>query len=175
MSATAAARTPPLPFATASCARNIRAVYLGGVSYTGSTSPVFVQTVKQATPTGSVVAAPPSPIVSGTKPIILTATFSTTVTIGSLTPANVQFLIDGTNLGAPMALDPITHQASVHGHLEPADRQPRDQGQVPGQPQLPGRQHRRLQPGDHGPLTQHSTPGQDVPAVLTRLTGLARK
>jgi len=112
MSATAAARTPPLPFATASCARNIRAVYLGGVSYTGSTSPVFVQTVKQATPTGSVVAAPPSPIVSGTKPIILTAAFSTTVTIGSLTPANVQFLIDGTNLGAPMALDPITHQAS---------------------------------------------------------------
>lgn len=91
---------------------NIRAVYLGGVSYTGSTSPVFVQTVKQATPTGSVVAAPPSPIVSGTTPIILTATFSTTVTIGSLTPANVQFSIDGTNLGAPMALDPITHQVS---------------------------------------------------------------
>jgi beta-glucosidase-like glycosyl hydrolase len=91
---------------------NIRAVYLGGVSYTGSTSPVLVQTVKQATPTGSVVAAPPSPIVSGTKPMIFAATFSTTVTIGSLTPANVQFSIDGTNLGAPMALDPITHQAS---------------------------------------------------------------
>ena len=91
---------------------NIRAVYLGGVSYTGSTSPVFVQTVKQATPTGSVVAAPPSPIVSGTEPIILTATFSTTVTIGSLTPADVQFLIDGKNQGAPVALDPITHQAS---------------------------------------------------------------
>ena len=101
-----------MPFATASCARNIRAVYLDGVSYTGSTSPVFVQTVKQATPTGSVVAAPPSPIVSGTEPIILTATFSTTVTIGSLTPADVQFLIDGKNQGAPVALDPITHQAS---------------------------------------------------------------
>ena len=90
----------------------IRAIYLGNVSFSGSKSPEFDQTVEKATPTGSVVTTPPSPIVSGTEPIVLTATFSTTVTIGSLTPADVEFLIDGKHQGGPVALDPITHQAS---------------------------------------------------------------
>ena len=87
--------------------RGIRAVYLGSPAYTGSTSPTYVQGVHKPMPTGTVVAAPASPIAYGTQPITLTATFSNPIApVGSLTPADVRFLIDGTSLGAPVALQP---------------------------------------------------------------------
>ena len=87
--------------------RGIRAVYLGSPAYTGSTSPTYVQGVHKPMPTGTVVAAPASPIAYGTQPITLTATFINPIApVGSLTPADVRFLIDGTSLGAPVALQP---------------------------------------------------------------------
>ncbi len=89
--------------------RNIRAVYAGDPNYTGSTSPAFVQTVNKATPTGIVISDPPSPVGYGIKPITFTALFANPAPIGSLTPAMVQFLIDGTNMGVPVALDPSYH------------------------------------------------------------------
>ncbi len=89
--------------------RGIRAQYLADANYTGSTSPTFTQTVKKATPTGTVSSLPLPPIVYGTKPIVFTATFANPAPIGSLTPAMVQFLIDGTSLGPPVALDPSYH------------------------------------------------------------------
>ncbi len=86
--------------------RGIRAQYLADANYTGSTSPTFTQTVKKATPTGTVSSLPLPPIVYGTKPIVFTATFANPAPIGSLTPSTVQFYIDGTVMGGPVALDP---------------------------------------------------------------------
>ncbi len=43
-------------------------------------------------------------ITYGTRPITFTAAFTNTAGIGTLTPANVQFLIDGTALAAPAAI-----------------------------------------------------------------------
>ncbi len=84
--------------------RGIRAQYLADANYTGSTSPTYTQQVKKATPTGSVTSLPPSPISFGVKPAF-TATFVNPVApVGSLAPATVQFLIDGTNMGAPVAI-----------------------------------------------------------------------
>ncbi len=87
----------------------MRAVYNGDANYTGSTSPTYTQQVKKATPTGTVTSDPLSPIASGVRPAF-TATFVNPVApAGSLTPATVQFLIDGTNMGAPVALDAAGH------------------------------------------------------------------
>ena len=84
----------------------IRAVYGGDTNYTGSgsTGPAYSQVVKKATPTGGVITAPPTPIHFGTKPTV-TATFTNPVApVGSLAPASVQFLVDGTNIDGPIAL-----------------------------------------------------------------------
>ena len=87
--------------------RGIRALYLGSPAYTGSTSPTYVQGVHKPTPTGTVTGDPASPVAHGTKPITFTATFSNPIApVGSLTPADVRFLIDGTSLGAPVTLQP---------------------------------------------------------------------
>ncbi len=83
---------------------NVRVVYSGDTNYTGSTSPTDVQQVKKATATGAVTSVPPSPITYGTRPIF-TATFVNPVApAGTLTGGNVQFLIDGTNMGPLMAI-----------------------------------------------------------------------
>jgi len=95
--------------------RNIRAVYSGDGNYTGSTSPAFVQTVRKAVPTGIVTAdigTSPMTITYGTKPITFTATFTNTAGMGSLQPAMVQFLIDGTNIGSAVTLN-ASNQALV--------------------------------------------------------------
>ncbi len=85
--------------------RGIRAQYLADANYAGSTSPTYTQQVKKATPTGSVTSLPPGPITFGLKPTF-TATFVNPVApIGSLAPATVQFLIDGTLMGAPAPID----------------------------------------------------------------------
>ena len=82
----------------------IRGFYLGDANYTGSTSPTYVQTVRRVAPTGSVVSDPASPIAAGMRPTF-TATFSNPVApLGSLAPGEVQFLIDGTNFGAPATI-----------------------------------------------------------------------
>ncbi len=90
--------------------RSIRASYLGDTHYTGSTSPVYSQHVHRATPVVVVVSSDPD-AVFGTH-MTFTATISTSVTIGSLTPAMVQFTIDGTAMGAPAAVD-ATNQVSL--------------------------------------------------------------
>ncbi len=83
---------------------SVRAVYSGDVNYTGSTSPSVVQRVTKATPTGTVTSAPLTPITFGEKPTF-TATFVNPVApVGSLAPGSVQFLIDGTNMGAAVAI-----------------------------------------------------------------------
>jgi hypothetical protein len=82
----------------------VRVVYTGDANYTGSTSPSLVQQVTKLIPTGAVTSVPPSPISYGTKPTF-TATFVNPVApIGSLDPATVQFLIDGTNMGSPVTI-----------------------------------------------------------------------
>ncbi len=83
----------------------VRAVYSGDTAnYTGSTSPTYTQQVKKASPTGTVVSDLPGPIRQADRPTF-TATFVNPVApAGSLAPANVQFLIDGTNMGAPVAI-----------------------------------------------------------------------
>ena len=87
--------------------RGIRAIYVGSPDYTGSTSPTYVQGVHKPTPTGTVSADPASPLAYGTKPITFTATFVNPIAPRRhLTPADVRFLIDGTSLGAPVALQP---------------------------------------------------------------------
>ena len=104
--------------------RGIRALYLADPNFTGSTSPTYVQTVRKAAPTGTVSSAPASPITFGTKPTF-TATFVNPVApMGSLTPADVQFLIDGTNLGAPVMLAadgtatfPVTWNLPLGNHM----------------------------------------------------------
>ncbi len=90
---------------------NVRAIYSGDANYTGSTSPAAVQQVKKATPTGTVVADLQSPIHQTDRPTF-TATFVNPVAPAGSLAGNVQFLIDGTNMGAPVALDPLTGQAS---------------------------------------------------------------
>ena len=85
----------------------VRALYLGSPDYTGSTSPAYVQGVHKPAPTGSVTSAPASPLTYGTRPITFTATLVNPIApVGSLTPASVRFLIDGTSLGADAALQP---------------------------------------------------------------------
>ncbi len=90
---------------------NVRAIYSGDANYTGSTSPAAVQQVKKATPTGTVVADLPSPIHQTDRPTF-TATFVNPVAPAGSLAGNVQFLIDGTNMGPLVALDPLTGQAS---------------------------------------------------------------
>jgi hypothetical protein len=95
---------------TASGARNagnhnVRVVYSGdATNYTGSTSPVDVQKVSKATPSCTVTSAPPSPIAYGTKPTFTATCVNPLAPIGSLAPANVQFLIDGTLMGPLVAM-----------------------------------------------------------------------
>ncbi len=108
-----AARGGPMPIAAGVAtisfndlkagSRGIRAQYLGDANYAGSTSSSYAQQVKKATPTGSVISVPPTPITAASHPTF-TATFVNPTTVGSLAPANVQFLIDGTNMGAPVAI-----------------------------------------------------------------------
>ena len=84
----------------------VRVVYSGDANYTGSTSPTYTQQVKKQTPPGIVVSAPPSPISAASHPTFTAAFTNPVAPAGSLTPATVQFLLDGTNLGAPVALAP---------------------------------------------------------------------
>ncbi len=82
----------------------VRAIYNGDPNYTGSTSPTYTQQVKKATPTGIVVSDLPSPIHQADRPTF-TATFVNPVApAGSLVPGSVQFLIDGTLMGAPVPI-----------------------------------------------------------------------
>ena len=90
----------------------VRAVYSGDANYTGSTSPTYTQQVKKAVPTGTVVADLTAPIHQTQRPTFTVTFVNPVAPLGSLTPANVQFMIDGTNMGPLIALDPVTHQAS---------------------------------------------------------------
>ncbi len=89
----------------------VRVVYNGDPNYTGSTSPTYTQQVKKASPTGIVVADLPSPIQQTDRPTF-TATFTNPVAPAGSLAGNVQFLIDGTNMGAPLAIDPLAGVAS---------------------------------------------------------------
>ena len=85
--------------------RAVRAVYLGSPAYGGSTSPTYLQTVRKVLPSGTVVSDPAGPLAYGSKPITLTASFVNPIApAGSLAPGEVQFLIDGTALGAPSTI-----------------------------------------------------------------------
>ncbi len=80
----------------------VRLVYSGdSANYTGSTSPTYTQQVKKATPTGIVTSSLPASILTTDRPTF-TGTFVNPVApAGSLAPATVQFLDNGTNMGAP--------------------------------------------------------------------------
>jgi hypothetical protein len=82
---------------------SVRALYLGSTAYTGFTSPAFLQKITKAHTSALLTTSAPS-VPSGT-PVTFTATIAP-VAPGSGTPSGgtVSFKIDGTALGAPVAV-----------------------------------------------------------------------
>jgi len=83
----------------------IAAVFAGNANYVTSTSPVFNQTVIKAN-SRTVVTTSGSPARFGTR-VTFTASVTAVAPGAGLRTGFVQFRIDGTNAGVPVALDPL--------------------------------------------------------------------